>query len=106
MAGDLDALDRFVSDELIYVSPAGKVQTKAEVYEGFRAGTLKVARMEIDEISARLYGPVGIVRYRAANRIVDNGKVFEGLSRSTAVYHHQDGRWQLVSQHVCPITDA
>lgn len=106
LAGDLGALDRYVSDDLIYVSPIGKMQTKPEVFAGFRAGTVKVEHMEIDGASARLYGPVGIVGYRADYRVVDDGETFEGQTRSTAVYYHQDGRWQLVSQHVCPIAGA
>ena len=103
VAGDLDALDRFVGDELIYVSPRGKAQTKAQVYEGFRSGAVKVERLDIEDPRARLFGSVGIVTYRANTRIVDGAEVFDAWTQSTAIYHHRDGRFQLVSQHVCEI---
>ncbi len=103
LAGDLAALDRVVSDDLVYIAPTGKIRTKPQVFESFRAGTLKIERMDCDEMSARLYGPVGILCYRAASRILDDGVTYEGRTRATAVYHHQDGRWQLVLQHVCAL---
>ncbi len=100
---DLETLDRYVADDLVYVSPLGKVQGKAEVLESFRSGTVKVERLDYDDVSVRLYGDTAIVGYRAITRMLDHGDLIEGTTRSTAVYLRREGQWQLVSQHVCLI---
>ena len=99
IAGDLEALDRYVSEDLIYTSPSGHTQTKAQVFESFRAGTAKVERMDSDEVEVRMGGNAGIVTYRAQTRMNDRTSVTTGFIRSTATYFKESTGWKLVSQH-------
>jgi uncharacterized protein (TIGR02246 family) len=99
VAGDADTLDCFVGDDMSYVSPAGQVQSKAQVFAALRSGALRLERQDASDLEVRLYGDTAIVGYRAETVTVDSGVRIEGTTRCTSVYVHRDGRWQLVLQH-------
>ena len=99
LAGDLESLDRYVSDDLIYTSPQGRTQTKQEVFEGFRSGTAKVERMDPHGTEVRLYRNAAVVTYAATTKMRDGNNQTTGSIRSTATYIKETSGWQLVSQH-------
>jgi ketosteroid isomerase-like protein len=105
VAGDLTRLDELVGDDMIYISPTGKVQTKAEVFAGFRSGAMRIEQMEADEVRARHFDDIGIVTYRALTVMRDGAEVVRGNIRATSVYQNRADRWQLISQHQCRIAD-
>jgi ketosteroid isomerase-like protein len=94
VACDLDALDRFVAHDMQYVSVAGAVQTKAQVFAGFRSGDVRLERQDPSELDVRIYGDAAIVGYRADSLTLDRGARIEGTTRCTSVYARRDGRWQ------------
>ncbi len=102
--GDLAKLDQIVGDDLVYISPTGQVQTKAEVVADRKSGALKVSAIEAEDVQVRVYGETAVVTYRTINKgFLDNGKDFSGQIRATSVYVKRDGRWQLVSQQMTRI---
>lgn len=105
VAGDLDTLSNYVAEDLIYTSPKGKVQDRAAVFAGFKAGTTRVERMECDDFRVRKNGDAAVVTYRSRSRMVEPDYVVDGLMRSTSVYFKRDGAWVLVAQHQIPIED-
>ena len=99
LAADTDALARVVSEELTFVSSSGGVMTRPEVVASFRAGTMRIERMDCSEISTRIYGDTGVLVYTADGRSRFGDTVTEGLSRNTTVYVRFDGQWKMVAQH-------
>jgi ketosteroid isomerase-like protein len=99
LEGDLDLLRTVVGEDMVFVSSGGKASTRAEVIEAFKAGTMKIQRMDASDISTRLYGDIGILSYTADGKTTHDGITVEGMTRSTTVYAYRDGGWQMVSQH-------
>ena len=99
VAGDLDTLNGYVSEDLVYTSPNGHTMNKQQVFEGFRSGVAKVDKMETDETEVRLYGNTAIVTYRANTKMSDGINETTGYIRSTATYVKEPSGWRLVSQH-------
>ena len=97
--GDVETLDRYVSDDMIYTSPTGETLTKAQAYDGFRSGANEVEQMDSDDIEIRLYGDAAIITYRARARMRVGKHATTGLIRSTATYIRAEIGWRLVSQH-------
>lgn len=97
--GDLDSLATVVGEDMEFVSTHGKTTTRAEVIEAFKAGTMKIHRMDASDISTRLYGDIGILSYTADGKTTHGDITTEGMTRSTTVYAYRDGGWRMVSQH-------
>ncbi|NKB55989.1 MAG: DUF4440 domain-containing protein [Alphaproteobacteria bacterium] len=97
--GDVAALSTVVGEDLVFVSPQGKSQTRPEVFASFQSGALKIERMESRDISTRIYGDIGILIYSANAKLIDGDVAVEGMTRSTTVYARRNGGWQLISQH-------
>lgn len=58
---NVSTLDQIVGDDLVYISPAGKVQTKAEIVNDLKSGTLKVSSIEPGDMNVRVYGNTAVV---------------------------------------------
>lgn len=97
---DISKLDQIVGNDLIYISPVGKVQTKADIVNDLKTGALKVSSIEPVEMTVRVYGNTAVVNYMTVSKFVDNGKNYDNQIRSTSVYVKRQGRWQLVSQQM------
>src|SRR5262245_48758554 len=97
---DISKLDKIVGDDLIYISPIGKVQTKAEIVSDLKSGALRVSSIEQGEPGVRVYGDAAVVVYLTTSKFSDNGKEYNNEIRATSVYVRRDGRWQLVSQQL------
>ena len=99
VAGDLEKLSRHVGEDLLYVSAAGTVHTRAEVFDAFRSGALRIVRQDAREVGVRIHADVAIAGYLADSVTLDHGHRIEATTRCTSVYVHRAGRWQLVLQH-------
>jgi ketosteroid isomerase-like protein len=99
VAGDIDTLDRYVGDDMRYVSATGSVQTKAQVFAAFRSGEVRLERQDPSDLDVRIHADTAIVGYRADSVTIDRGKRIAGTTHCTSVYVRRDGRWQLVVQH-------
>ena len=97
---DVATLDQIVGNDLVYISPVGKVQTKAEIVTDLKSGVLKVSSIEQGDENVRVYGNTAVVTYLTTSKFVDNGKDYNNRIRSTSVYVKRHGRWQLVSQQM------
>ena len=98
VAGDFETLARFISDDLIYTSPAGQTQNKTQVFESFRSGQTRVEHMETDDTEVRLHANAAVITYRAKTKIVDGTRETTGYIRSTATYIKESSGWRLLSQ--------
>lgn len=97
--GNVEALRNVVGEDLRFVSSFGKIQTRPEVFDAFKRGTLRIERMKTFDISTRIYGDIGILLYAADTKMIDGDVTVEGTTRSTTVYAMRESGWQLISQH-------
>lgn len=97
---NVSTLDQIVGDDLVYISPVGKVQTKAEIVNDLKSGALKVSSIEPGDMNVRVYGNTAVVTYLTVSKFMDNGREYNNQIRSTSVYVKRHGRWQLVSQQM------
>src|SRR5215472_14669568 len=105
VSADLNKLDKIVGDDLIYISPVGKVQTKAEIVSDLKSGALKVSSIEQGDPNVRIYGNTAVVTYLTTSKFVDNGREYNNQIRSTSVYVKRNGHWQLVSQQMTRVAE-
>ena len=106
IAGDLTALGNIVGEDLVFTNAAGKVMRRPEIFAAFQAGTMKVERIDADNIEVRPYGDTAILSYRALTMVRDGDNLVDGLTQNSCVFVHRDGRWQMVNQHQCKIEQA
>jgi len=101
---DLGTLEKLLADDLIYISPTGRAQTKAEILSDLKSGALKVSSIEPSDMMVRLYGKAAVITYITKSSFFDSGGNHNDQIRSTNVYVKVQGRWQLVSQQMTRIT--
>jgi ketosteroid isomerase-like protein len=97
LAGDVDALDRLLADDAVWIHGSSSVDTKSTFMEGFRTGRLQCFRFDQEHLFVRVYGPVallsGIVDMEVA---ASEGKRRSSKSRYTCVWVGDQGRFRMV----------
>lgn len=79
LRADVSALDRLVSDELLFTGPDGQLGTKAQDLEAHRAGVVRFRSHEPEELRIRRIGPdVAIVALRPRLTVEVNGALIDG----------------------------
>lgn len=99
LEGDLQSLDRCVSDDLIFTTPHGTLLTKTDVFDKIKNGTMDVKHMQVDDLCLRQNGDTAVITYRCETAYTDNNMMVDGTVRSTTVYIFRDNRWQLIAAH-------
>jgi ketosteroid isomerase-like protein len=97
--GDVATLERILADDVTYVHPTGKVETKAEVIAGFKAQDRKYKSIKRDDVVVRIYGNTAVVTGRNTISAEYQGKNYDVQNRFTRVYVKQAGGWRLVAHH-------
>jgi ketosteroid isomerase-like protein len=102
LAGDVAALDRLISDDLLFAGPDGQLATKAQDLEAYRSGIVRFRAHERHELVVRRVGPdVAVTSLRARLAVEVHGKLVEGIFRYTRVWAREDGgRWRVVAGQV------
>ena len=94
---DVVALNRILSDDLIYTHASGLRQTKAELIGVLGSGDFKYESITTDGIRIRIYDQTAVVTGRATMKIKSGqGEQLFKLCYLD-VYVKQDGRWQMVA---------
>lgn len=103
---DVVALDRLISDELLFVGPDGNLATKAQDLEAHRSGAVRFRAHEPEELHVRRIGDdVAIAALRAKLTVELAGRVVSGTYRYTRVWAREsDGAWRVVGGHVSQVS--
>jgi hypothetical protein len=96
---NVDSLKNVLDDRLKYVHSNGWTQSKQEVLDDLTNGKLDYQKIEISEVSARIYDNTAIV--------VGKGKFSGQVSKNpfaldllyTEIYIYKDRKWLLASRH-------
>ena len=99
LSRDGNALRQVVAEDMLYVSPMGVVQSRADVLKAMADGDLVVERMDSYDLQTRINGHIGVLIYAAEGRTRIREEMVEGKTRSTTIYQRRDGRWMMISQH-------
>jgi ketosteroid isomerase-like protein len=103
-ASDLDALQRILAADFLFITAEGDSRTRQEVLRSYGAKEVRLKVFESENVRVRFYGPVAILTaditkegdYVSGPRA---GAVFTGRYRFTRVYACGPQGWQLASTH-------
>jgi ketosteroid isomerase-like protein len=98
LAGDVTALDRHWSDDVMFIGGDGRVWKKAERLKDFESQNRRVAAQHLDPPSLRVYGDTAILAVSGWQKGVRDGRAFNSRSYLTRVYLKRGGRWRMVHQ--------
>jgi ketosteroid isomerase-like protein len=101
---DVAALNRILSDDLIYTHANGLQQTKSEVIGVLGSGDMKYESITPVDIRVRLYNQAAVVTGRASIKIKAEGGEQGFTICYLDVYVKQDGRWQMVAWQSSRVT--
>ena len=102
---DFKTIGDLWSDDLVFVSPAGQVSSKAQRLAGMKApaqaSDTVVAASTNDDVKVRLYRQTAVVTLLSTwkTRGSDN-RESSARYTTTHVWAKQQGRWRLVAAHV------
>jgi ketosteroid isomerase-like protein len=94
---DVPALERLLSDDLIYTHASGWRQTKTEFLASVRSGEVLYHSFASDDVHVRDYGNVVLATGHAAAKVRAKGQELNVSLLFLEAYVKQDGRWQLVA---------
>jgi ketosteroid isomerase-like protein len=105
LAADVGALDRLISDDLLFAGPDGKLGTKAQDLEAHGSGVIRFREHEPEELRVRRIGAdVAIISLRTRLAVELGGRIVRGRYRYLRVWARQDGRsWRVVGGQVSEV---
>lgn len=104
---DAGALDRLISEDLLFTGPDGQLGTKAQDLAAHRSGVVRIREHEPLELRIRRVGAnAAIVALLARMAVEVNGSMVRGTFRYTRVWAREDGTWHVAGGHVAPAPDA
>ena len=102
---DADAYANVTSDNFMFVSNDGTVQTKAERIASMKSGSTKYETLRYDDISVRVNaeGNGAVAIAKATVKGTNNGKPIDATVRVTQVWSKTKDGWKLASLHATNI---
>jgi ketosteroid isomerase-like protein len=97
LAGDADALERLLDDDLMFVSHLGQVVGKAEDLEMHRSGRLRITSMTPSDRRIQPLGDTTVVSVEMHTTAIVHGLHVEQTFRYTRVWHRGADGWKIVS---------
>jgi ketosteroid isomerase-like protein len=93
---DLEAIERFVTDNWIIINADGGIIEKERFLEVIKSGALTHEMMQSDDIRVRVYGDSAVVSALTRSKGKFMEQEFTTHERSTDVFVRHDGRWRCV----------
>jgi ketosteroid isomerase-like protein len=98
VAKNYDALEKLLSDDLVYVHSNGVVDSKESFLKSLRDGKSTYTFVEVIEQKVRVYGKTAIINGVANVKVANQeGKVNDMKLRYTDAYAKRGKQWQLVT---------
>jgi ketosteroid isomerase-like protein len=99
---DVDTLNRLLSDDFVGTAPSGGNFSKTQAIEDLKSGAYSIQSMEMDEVSANIYGNTAVAFTSQEEKSTYAGKNNSGHYHFTNVWIKRDGNWQVVASHGSP----
>lgn len=105
---DAAAFEKATVDTYKFISPDGRISTKAERVASMRSGDTKYESVVYDDVSVNVnpYGTGAIVTGRATVKGVNMGQKVDGQFRITQIWRKSDGGWKMAHGHATAIAAA
>lgn len=102
---DVSALDRLISEHLLFAGPDGQLGTKAQDLEAHGSGAVRFRSHEPEELRVRRVGAdVAVSSLRARLEVEVAGTLIRGTYRYTRVWAREEGGpWRVVGGHVSEV---
>src|SRR5687768_11522510 len=98
--GDVDFLDKHMSQDYVGTFPDGTVHDKKSEIEAVKSGAVKIVEMTPKEMTVRVYGTAAVITGRSHIEATVGGRAMSADFRFTDVWVEQTGEWQAVASQV------
>lgn len=99
--GQIDRVEELFDDDLVFVHLNGHITTKADWIAQLKSRRFVYNRIDVNEVSARSYGPTAVLVGKAAYTVSMGGFRSTYNLVYTEVYTKKTNRWTLVNLHTC-----
>ncbi|HEY0528268.1 MAG TPA: nuclear transport factor 2 family protein [Gemmatimonadaceae bacterium] len=105
LRADTAALDRLISDDLLFTGPDGEVGTKQQDMDSHHTGTVRFREHEPEDLRIRRVGKnVAVAALRTRLAVEVGGVILRGTYRYTRVWaREKGGDWRVVGGHVSEV---
>jgi ketosteroid isomerase-like protein len=97
MQNDVATVNRLLADDYLGINPNGTLETKADALAQQRSGTVKITRIDPENVKVRVYGDTAVVTSRVQVSGHDGDRDISGEYHYTRVYNRRSGEWKIVS---------
>lgn len=94
---DVAALEKLLSNDLVYTHATAWRQSKAEFIESIRKGEIRYHSITPEDAKVSFYGGTGVVTGKVLIKANSKGQELSVQLLYLEVFAKQDGRWQLVA---------
>jgi ketosteroid isomerase-like protein len=102
---DTAELARTWTEDYTFINPQGGLVTREQRLANLGSGSTNVQVIENErEITVRLYGDAAVVQNLSTLRGSFSGSPTDTDLRGTFVWVRREGRWQLVTNQLTPVT--
>lgn len=96
--GDVDAMDKLLSDDYVGITMSGQIVTKIQQLDRMRNRNLVLTNIELDDVKVKLIGSTAVVTSLAKVDGANDGTPMHGTYRYTRVYSRQSsGSWKITN---------
>ncbi|MCJ2186520.1 nuclear transport factor 2 family protein [Novosphingobium beihaiensis] len=99
IAGDVEALDDLIDDDLVFTGPMGNVMTKAEDLEAHRSGAFRIQRLDLFDSRIHPLGEIVIATTKAELEATFGGDAVSGTFAYTRVWRESANGWRVLAGH-------
>jgi len=100
VGGDRATIERIIAPQWISTGPDGRMTDRSRVLaDVFDNGVHKIRLLEIDDVSARVFGDGAVVVGRTHGVGEFAGTAYDVVIRFTDTFMRLGGRWQAVASH-------
>jgi ketosteroid isomerase-like protein len=103
--GDVAALDKIYSDDLVYANASGALLTKAQHLADLKGRTLHFISFKHEDVKAVVHGDTGLVTGVSKSEVEYKGSVSKSNRRFLNVFSKRDGRWLCVGHFETNISE-
>lgn len=102
---DVAAFEKMTTDNYMFISPDGRMSTKADRATSLRSGDSKYESVAYDDVVVRPnpHGTGAIVTARATVKGVNMGNKVDGQFRITQIWRKTDDGWKMAHGHATAI---
>jgi len=96
--GDVDAMDKLLSDDYVGITMNGQVVTKMHQLDRMRNRALVLTKIELSDVKIKLIGTTAVVNSQADIEGTSDGVPMHGTYRYTRVYSRlPSGGWRITN---------